>query len=67
VLADGGYWNGPHMNTLANAGMQVIIPTRAATRTKPRKLAPKQGPDAKRIDRLLATPEGKRSTPSAST
>lgn len=59
VLADGGYWNGPHMETLEGAGMQVIIPTRAATRTKPRKLAPKQGPKAQRIDRLLATPEGR--------
>jgi transposase len=59
VLADGGYWNGPHMKALGQAGIEVIVPTRSAVRTKARKLAPKQGPDAERIDRLLDTPEGK--------
>jgi hypothetical protein len=59
VLADGGYWNNSHIVALGNEGMQVIVPTRAAGRTKPRKLSPKQGPEAERIDRLLETPEGK--------
>lgn len=59
VLADGGYWNNSHIVALGNEGMQVIVPTRSATRTKARKLSPKQGPEAERIDRLLETPEGK--------
>jgi transposase len=59
VLADGGYWNNSHIVALGNEGMQVIIPTRAAHRTKARTLSPKQGPEAERIDRLLETPEGK--------
>ncbi len=59
VLADGGYWNGPHMTMLGQAGIEVIVPTRSATRTTERKLAPKQGPEAERIDQLLDTPEGK--------
>jgi hypothetical protein len=59
VLADGGYWNNPHIVALGDEGMQVIVPTRSATRTKARKLSPKQGPEAERIDRLLETPDGK--------
>jgi hypothetical protein len=59
VLADGGYWNNAHITALGNDGMTVIVPTRSATRTKARKLSPKQGPEAERIDRLLDTPEGK--------
>jgi transposase len=59
VLADGGYWNAPHMTALTDSGMEVIVPTRSSVRTKARKLSPKQGPHAERIDRLLDTPEGK--------
>jgi Transposase DDE domain len=59
VLADGGYWNNAHITTLGSEGMNVIIPTRSASRTKARKLSPKQGPEAERIDRLLDTPDGK--------
>jgi hypothetical protein len=59
VLADAGYWNNPHIVALGSDGMQVIVPTRAAGRTKARKLSPKQGPQAERIDRLLETPDGK--------
>jgi hypothetical protein len=59
VLADGGYWNNPHIVALGAEGLQVIVPTRAAHRTTARKLSPKQGPEAERIDRLLETPEGK--------
>ncbi len=58
VLADGGYWNSPHITELGQDGVTVIIPTRAATRIKARKLSPKQGPEAERIDALLETPEG---------
>jgi hypothetical protein len=59
VLADGGYWNNAHITALGEQGIQVIIPTRSATRTTVRKLSPKQGPEAERIDRLLETPHGK--------
>jgi transposase len=59
VLADGGYWNNAQIVTLGSEGMQVIIPTRSGSRTKARKYAPKQGPEAYRIDRLLETPDGK--------
>jgi transposase len=58
VLADGGYWNSLHMRALGQDDITTIIPTRAAHRTKARKLSPKQGPEAERIDALLATPEG---------
>ena len=59
VLADGGYWNNAHITALGQDGMQVIVPTRSTVRTKARKLSPKQGPEAERIDRLLDTPDGK--------
>ena len=39
VLADGGYWNNPQIVALGDQGVQVIVPTRSAVRTKPRKLA----------------------------
>lgn len=59
VLADGGYWNSPQITALGQDGINVIVPTSASHRTKPRKLSPKQGPEAERIDRLLDTPDGK--------
>jgi transposase len=34
VLADAGYWNNPHIVALGSEGMQVIVPTRSASRTK---------------------------------
>ena len=36
----------------------MIVPTKAATRTKARRLSPRQGTEAERIDALLDTPEG---------
>jgi hypothetical protein len=48
VLADGGDWNNAHITALGAKGMNVIIPTRSASRTKARKLSPKQGPEAER-------------------
>lgn len=59
VLADGGYWNNAHITAIGSEGMRVVVPTRSATRTKARRYAPKQGPEAERIDRLLDTPDGK--------
>ena len=59
LLADGGYWSAPQIAAIRERGTEVIIPTRNARRTTPRKLAAKQGPEAERIERILATPEGK--------
>lgn len=58
VLADGGYWSTPQITAIRDRGTEVIIPTRNARRTAPRRLAAKQGPEAERIERVLATPEG---------
>jgi transposase len=58
VLADGGYWSSPQITQLGDAGIVAIVPTKAATRTKARRLSPKQGPEAERIDALLETREG---------
>jgi len=62
VLADGGYGHSPQISQLGQDGIDAIVPTKAATRTKARKLSPRQGPEAERIDALLDTPEGLRST-----
>ena len=58
VLADGGYWNTAQISALGHQGMQVIVPTKSATRTKTRTLSPRQGPEAKRIAAVLDTREG---------
>jgi transposase len=58
VLADGGYWNTAQIAALGLSGLQVIVPTRSATRTKARTLSPRQGPEAQRIDKVLETREG---------
>jgi hypothetical protein len=58
VLADGGYWNSSQITTLGQQGMQVIVPTQSATRTKHRTLSPRQGPEAQRIQALLDTVDG---------
>ncbi len=58
VLADGGYWNSPQITALGHAGLQVIVPTKSATRTKARTLSPRQGPEAQRIDAILKTRDG---------
>ena len=59
VLADGGYWNTAQISAVRTNGIDVIVPTRDRQRTKPRKLAPRQGPEAERIEAFLSTPEGK--------
>lgn len=58
VLADGGYWNSAQITALGQAGLQVIVPTKSATRTKARTLSPRQGPEAQRIDKILQTRDG---------
>lgn len=58
VLADGGYWNAPQISEIRSKGIEVIVPTRNRRRTAPRKLSAKQGPEADRMEKILATPEG---------
>jgi transposase len=58
VLADGGYWSSPAISEVRGQGIDVLVPTRDRRRTRPRKLAPRQGEEARRIEELLATPEG---------
>jgi transposase len=58
VLADGGYWNSSQIAAVRAAGTDVIVPIKDRKRTKPRKLAPRQGPEAERIEAVLAQPEG---------
>jgi Transposase DDE domain/Transposase domain (DUF772) len=58
VLADGGYWNTAQITALGHHGLQVIVPTKSAARTKARTLSPRQGPEAQRIDKVLETREG---------
>jgi hypothetical protein len=59
VLADGGYWNSSAISEVRGQGIDVLIPTEDGTRTKPRRLAPKQGEEAERIEAVLARPEGR--------
>jgi hypothetical protein len=58
VLADGGYWNSSAISDVRAQGIDVLVPTQDGRRTKPRRLAPKQGAEAERIDAVLARPEG---------
>ncbi len=58
VLADGGYWNHDDIAT-ARQDTVVVIPTRDPHNTQ-RKQAPRQGPEADRINKILATAAGKR-------
>lgn len=58
VLADGGYWNHDDIAT-ARTSTVVVIPTRDPHNTK-RRYAPRQGAEADRIDKILATSAGKR-------
>jgi transposase len=58
VLADGGYWNHDDITT-ARQDTVVVIPTHHP-HTKQRTLAARQGPEADRINKILATAAGKR-------
>jgi transposase len=57
VLADGGYWNSPAIGEVHGQGIEVLVPTQDRRRTAPRKLAPRQGEEARRIEAVLSTPE----------
>jgi transposase len=58
VLADGGYWNHDAIATARQSAV-VVIPTSDPHNTR-RKQAPRQGPEADRINTILATRAGKR-------
>jgi transposase len=58
VLADGGYWNSSAISEVRAQAIDVLIPTQDRRRTKPRKLAPRQGKEAQRIEAVLSRPEG---------
>jgi transposase len=59
VLADGGYWNSPAIGEVRRQGIDVLVPTQDRRRTAPRKLSPRQGQEAQRIEAVLSTPEGR--------
>jgi transposase len=58
VLADGGYWHHDDIATARQSAV-VVIPTSDPHRTQ-RKQRPRQGPEADRINKILATAAGKR-------
>jgi transposase len=58
VLADGGYWNSPAISDVRGQGIEVLVPTQDRQRKAPRKLAPRQGEEARRIEAVLSTPAG---------
>jgi hypothetical protein len=58
LLADGGCWNSAAIAEIRASGIDVLIPTANRNRTAPRKLAPRQGEEARRIEAILAAPEG---------
>lgn len=58
VLADGGYWNSPAISEVRGQGIDVLVPTQDRRRTAPRKLSPRQGEEARRIEAVLSRPEG---------
>jgi hypothetical protein len=59
VLADGGYWNSPAINEVRKQGIDVLVPTQDRRRTAPRKLSPRQGREARRIEATLSTVAGR--------
>jgi transposase len=58
VLADGGYWNHDDITTARQSAV-VVIPTSDPHNTQ-RKQRPRQGPEADRINKILASAAGKR-------
>ena len=58
VLADGGYWNHDDIASARQSAV-VVIPTSDPHNTQ-RKQQPRQGPEADRINKILANAAGKR-------
>jgi Transposase DDE domain len=59
VLADGGYWNSPAISDVRRQGTDVLVATERPGRTAPRRLSPRQGEEARRIETVLSSPEGR--------
>jgi transposase len=59
VLADGGYWNSPQITDVRARGIDVLVPTKNAKRTEPRRLSPRQGDEAERIEQILDSDAGR--------
>lgn len=61
ALADNGYWNKQEIKTVEqDTRTLVIVPTKADHRDGERQLAPPQGPEAEKIEKILASAAGKR-------
>ena len=60
ALADGAYWNHDDIAAVRQAKTTVVIPTSDPHHKGQRKLGPRQGPEAERINRILATPAGRK-------
>ncbi len=58
LVADGAYWSARAIAEVRQRGIEVLIPTANPRRTAPRTLAARQGEEARRIEAILATPEG---------
>jgi hypothetical protein len=58
VLADGGYWNSPAITEVRGQGIEVLVPTQDRRRSAARKLSPRQGEEARRVEAVLSKPEG---------
>jgi transposase len=59
VLADGGYWNHDDIAKVRQTNTTVVIPT-GDPHNRQRKRRPNQGPEADRINKILASAAGKR-------
>jgi hypothetical protein len=57
VLADGGYWNSTQIAATRARHIDVLVPAKNRRRTQPRKNAPPQGDEARRMEAILHTPE----------
>jgi Transposase DDE domain len=57
VLADAGYWNGPHIDALVARGMQVLVRPDADTRKAPSRL--RQGGLYDFMRAVLGRPDGR--------
>jgi transposase len=61
LLADGGYWDQHDIQTVRESNVVVIVPTGKHRReSQPRQVGPKQGAEADRINKILATVPGQR-------
>ncbi len=60
VLADGGYWNHDDIAAVGQSNTTVVIPTSDPHHRGERKRAPREGAEADRINKILATAAGRR-------